>query len=146
MYDKDNFKIIITLNEYGSIDENGKLFVPSHNVYERISDSMKRNNLPMTSKHVYTTLSKNRHGFLDLILNIYFPDRFTIRENVEVKKLFESSVDPTNRYSIHEFIILLSQEEWLEIKPDKKKKKSFSSLKKINGQMFFLVFDSIRKK
>lgn len=55
MYDIEKLRALLITEEYKTIDEKGRCFPPSNDIYKCISIAMNGN---PTSKHVYTIIKK----------------------------------------------------------------------------------------
>lgn len=68
MYDKLKLENILTEDKYRAIDDDGRPFKPSHNIYKMISDEIKNQGSIISTKHIYQILKCNRGGMLDALL------------------------------------------------------------------------------
>lgn len=66
MYDVDKLLTILTNPTYRVIDENGKVFPPSNEMYTLIEMAMDHN-----PKHIYTIVKNNRQGIYDRLLHAF---------------------------------------------------------------------------
>lgn len=61
------------------MQNNGRSYPPSKEIYSTISQKMKEFNSDITSKHIYVLINENRNGFKNKIMEFFNIDR----ENVE---------------------------------------------------------------
>lgn len=64
MYDKVKLYDILRNDDYKTVNEEGKIFPPSHVVYDLIADEYEQDlsQMGITPKHIYTILKNDRNG------------------------------------------------------------------------------------
>lgn len=122
MYDKEKLLQTLGRAEYRTIDENGGVLLPSHNVYKEISDQMNSLGSVISAKHVYTVLKENRNGMKD-----YVKRTFNINQNVEINESLEDDnlSDRSNTKNMTStenitFSLVLFNNIWKTVKSTKK--------------------------
>lgn len=70
MYDRTKLQDTLQKAEYRTIDENGKVLPPSHDVFKRISEHMNNIGSAITAKHIYTILNTNRGGMKTHVMHV----------------------------------------------------------------------------
>ncbi|CAL1678203.1 unnamed protein product [Lasius platythorax] len=71
MYDKEKLLNVITNDEYRTVDDDGKIFPPSHKVYGMISEALINGGSLISPKHVYTILKNDRSGMYSAVLKAF---------------------------------------------------------------------------
>lgn len=119
MYDKIKLESILTDQNFRAVNDVGRPFIPSHEVYEKISDEMRNQGSTISKKHVYQILKSNRGGMLDILLT-----KFNIvKETSNFEKLSSSDTKytPTKNNVASssedaEFKVVISNEVWADLK------------------------------
>lgn len=111
MYDIEKLRTLLINEEYWTVDENGRCFPPSNEIYERISNAVDGN--PST-KHVYTIVKNNKNGLYETIVNAFEVKNMSLEENAD-------NFDPNTSTTTckDQFDVFLTFEEWKHIKPIK---------------------------
>lgn len=112
MYDIEKLLKILMDPAYIVIDENGKVFPPSNEIYKLIEMAMDGN---PKAKHVYTIVKSNRNKFYDNLLRA-----FSITSTIINKSATDDSFNPNISpiaITADKFNIIISATEWLSIKP-----------------------------
>lgn len=78
MYDKEKLRDIITNDKYKTVNDDGKIFSPSHAVYCLISEALQNNESHITPKHIYTILKNDRSGMYSAVLKAFCIDKKSI--------------------------------------------------------------------
>ncbi|CAG4958707.1 unnamed protein product [Colias eurytheme] len=125
VYDKIALGEILSDAECRTINDNGRLHPPSHEVYRKFSNLMADKGSVITPKHVHTIINNNRAGFRDTIMRV-----FGIRErerstsvndaNYSVEKCTDQSTVTLTSLTSVKLSLVISQEKWKSIKPQKK--------------------------
>lgn len=107
MYDIEKLRALLITEEYKTVDEKGRCFPPSNDIYKRISIAMNGN---PTSKHVYTIIKNNRNAMYETILNA-----FDIKNtSLDVDCSFDPNASSFTMCK-DKFNLLLTFEEWKQI-------------------------------
>ncbi|CAH2215622.1 jg13506, partial [Pararge aegeria aegeria] len=122
-YDKVALRQILSDDNCRAIDNEGRVFPPSHEVYLRISNTMHNKGSVITPKHVHTIINNNRSGFRDLIMEV-----FNIRSrelsindsNNSVEIYADHKSDALISFTSIRVNLVISQEKWQNIKPQEK--------------------------
>lgn len=121
MYDRQKLFETLGRAEYRTIDENGKILSPSHDVFKNISNHMHSLGSPITPKHVYTIINTNRNGMKDYVMRM-----FNINKSAEMNKsVDDNTFDLSNASNVSNiqnvtFSLVLSNDVWKTVKPTKK--------------------------
>lgn len=119
MYDKNKLLEILLHPDFRTVDDNGKAFEPSNEIYRIISDKMKEFNCNISAKHVYVIINENRSGYKDKVL-----EAFNIKVAEVPCNISCNSTDTVKNVSINsvskEFDIIISSEQWKNIMPIRK--------------------------
>lgn len=125
-YDKIALWQILSDAACRAIDDDGRLFPPSHAVYRTISNMMADKGSVITPKHIHTIINNNRAGFRDLIMEV-----FGIRErelSISVndddyndKNCADQTTDTLTSLTSIKINLVISQEKWQIMKPQEKK-------------------------
>ncbi|KAF5270737.1 hypothetical protein FQA39_LY01475 [Lamprigera yunnana] len=108
MYNSEKLRRLLGMEEFKVIDNDGKLLGPSHTVFKNISAEMEKINSKMTAKHVYTSIQKNRHGFLSNVQSTFMSD-LSFADNENLDSTYELSVD-----SVSTSCIQLAKERFIK--------------------------------
>lgn len=136
-YDPKILLDILLHPDFRTIDDNGKPYIPSDVVYERVSAEMVARGSDIDKKHVYTIVNENRRGFADLIQDAFkiegSDERRDRKKNKKKSQKRNTSLDQSDQSfcsdSIHahpkpvrssDFNLVLSDENWQLIKPKRK--------------------------
>lgn len=133
MYDKELLRKLAGLKEFKTIDKNGKLFTSSNDVYNKISNAIAESGSRMTVKHIYTTLTENRNGVFDFVIETFLTNATEIRNTKHMSNISEenslNSLTSENSLIDNEFTVVISAQKWYEIQLDKKDKNTSLTLK-----------------
>lgn len=131
MYDKIKLLEILLQRDFCTIDDSGKPFPPSYEIYSIIAEEMKKFNCTVTPKHIYVIINQNRGGYKDKILKA-----FDIKIDDVSYNISSCSIETRKNDSIisvsKEFDIILSSEQWKGIIP----------IRKLYGRRFKYVLQS----
>lgn len=124
-YDKIALREILSDAECRTINDDGRLLPPSHEVFRKISNLMADKGSVITPKHVHTIINNNCAGFRDIIMEI-----FSIREreisisvndvNYSVEKCTDQSTVTLTSLTSMKVNLVISQEKWESMKPHEK--------------------------
>lgn len=120
MYDKEKLRDILTNELYRTVGDDGKIFPPSHDVYNSISETLKNSGSHITPKHIYTILKGDRNGMYNAVLKAFDIDKKAFYKDDSKDSNFNASIDLSNistSESVKNFKLLISEEKWLQIKP-----------------------------
>lgn len=117
MYDVVKLLTVLTDPVYRVVDENGKVFLPSNEIYKLIERQMDGN---PKAKHIYTIIKNNRQGVYNSLLRA-----FSITLPIDETKMDESFNPNISAPLItaDKFDITISAKEWLSIKQQEVKYK-----------------------
>jgi len=71
MYDAEKLLTLLTCEEYRAIDDNGKIYRPSHDIYKKVSERMLEYNNKISPKHIYQILRADRKKIYTAVLNAF---------------------------------------------------------------------------
>lgn len=111
--------------KYCTIDNKGRVLPPSDEVYKIISKLMADKGSRITPKHIHTIVNNNRHGFKDDILKTFDirEEELTISKsnnNFSVTEYENQSTDTQISSTSIDINLVISQEKWHAIRPQKK--------------------------
>jgi len=115
MYDKEKLHDILINDEYRMIDDNGKIFPPSHDIYRTISETLKNSGSHITPKHIYTILKNNRNGLYNAVLRAFGVAAYNESKNSD--STFNVTELNDTSESSKSFKLIISEEKWAQIKP-----------------------------
>lgn len=121
MYDKTKLLEILLNTDCRTIQNCGRPYPPSAEVYRMISKKMMEFNSRITPKHIYVLINENRNGFKDKILeafNIKINDA-DVFHNTSTCSIETIKNDSVNTFS-KEFDLIISAEQWKIIMPVQK--------------------------
>lgn len=116
MYDKKLLAELLAREEYKTVDNDGKILIPSNAIFNTISRAMSEAGSHMTAKHIYTTLKQNRNGVYDHVLRAFNINHDAINKSKD-STLEMSEYRDTNTQT---FCLVISIKDWKTIKPRKK--------------------------
>jgi len=131
MYDKIKLLEILLHSDFRTIDDNGKLFAPSSEIYRVIADKMKQFNCNISPKHIYVIINENRSRYRDKILeafNIKVAEVSYNASSCSVETIKNDSINSVSK----KFDIIISSEQWKSIMP----------VRKLYGRRFKFVLQS----
>lgn len=120
MYDKEKLRDILINDEYKTVDDNGKIFPPSHDIYRMISETLINSGSHITPKHIYTILKNDRNGMYSAVLKTFGIDK---KAAIQINHSKDSTFNATDldnsstSVSLQKFNIIISEEKWAQIKP-----------------------------
>lgn len=120
MYDKNKLLDILIKSEYKTVDNDGKIFTPSHDVYAKISETLQNSGSHITAKHIYTILKNDRNGIYTAVLKAFgINKKTTIQSNESKDSTFNITAlnDTSTTESANVFNLIISEETWTQIKP-----------------------------
>lgn len=136
MYDKDKLHDIITNDEYRTIDDDGKIFPPSHDVHRMISQTLINSGSRITPKHIYTILKNDRNGMYSAVLKAFGIEKKAVYNDSKDSALNVCVSDLNNTSTseqLKNFKLIISEENWAQIKPTRqtygRDKRKYMSLK-----------------
>lgn len=91
MYDKEKLLNVITNDEYRTVDDDGKIFPPSHKVYGMISEALINGGSLISPKHVYTILKNDRSGMYSAVLKAFGGNKKGIYDDSKDSTFFNVS-------------------------------------------------------
>lgn len=120
MYDKGKLFDILTNKDYRTVDDNGKVFPPSHQIFTIISETLTAKEVCTTAKHIYTILKNDRSGMYSAVLQTFQINNKDINDDSKNSSLnitdFNNSSTNKNE-TVKNFKLLISEEKWLSMKP-----------------------------
>lgn len=109
---------ILSHPDFRTIDDNGKPFPPSTEIYRIIAEKMKEFNCNISPKHVYVIINENRSGFKNKVLTTF---NIKVDNTEDSYNVSSYSVETAKNNSINsvskEFDIIISSEQWKNIMP-----------------------------
>ncbi|CAL1677483.1 unnamed protein product [Lasius platythorax] len=118
MYDKEKLRDVITNDEYRTVDNDGKIFPPSHDVYQIISETLMNNGSHITPKHIYTIFKNDRSGMYSAVLKAFGIDKIAIYDNSNDSTFNMTDNTSDNIFETSKNLkLLISEEKWAQIKP-----------------------------
>lgn len=125
-YDKLILEEILLQNDCRTLDVNGRILPPSHQVYRLVANRMALRGSHIEPYHVYTIINEDRNGFRTLIVSTYKIDPEGDKNSNISNRAFDtdSSIEPSCNLSesadCKKIKLVLSAQKWLEIIPKKK--------------------------
>lgn len=121
MYDKEKLLEILSHTDFRTVQDNGKPYPPSAEIFRIISNRLKEFNINIKPKHIYVIINENRNGFRDKILKAFNIEvgNTNTSYNVSSSSIETITNDSINAFS-QEFDLIVSSEQWKTIMPIRK--------------------------
>lgn len=118
MYDVETLLSLLICEEYRIIDDNGKIYPPSHEIYKKISEKMLECNSKISPKHIYQILRTDRKKMFTSVLNAFDIKNKTISSaDTSNYSLTETTTDvKTASKVVKSFRLIISGDKWNKIK------------------------------
>lgn len=121
MYDKLKLLEILLDSNFRTLDDNGKVYPPSNEIFRTISKTMLESNHNITPKNIYVIINENRNGYRDKIMKAF---NINVQNIDSSYNILSSSTDTVENNFINtlskEFDIIISAEQWKTIMPVRK--------------------------
>ena len=113
MYNKEKLHDVITNEKYKTIDDNGKIFPPSHNIYRIISETLTNSGSHISSKHIYTILKNDRNDMYCAALKAFGIDKRATYHNDLKDNTFNATnlSNTSTSESVKSFKVIISDEK-----------------------------------
>lgn len=149
MYDKEKLLKILIDEKNKTIDDDGKVFPPSHVIYRCISEALINSGPHVTPNHVYTILKNDRSGMYKAVLNAFSIDKKEIYNESKGSSFNETEKNDNSACKENKkFKLLIAEEKWAQMKPSESRyeckrnnKRTYVSLQK--GKWTHIFADKI---
>lgn len=118
MYDKEKLHNILINDKYRTVDDEGKVYPPSHAVYGLISEALASDKCYIKQKHIYTILKNDRSGMYSAVLKA-----FCIKKDGIYNGSKDSSYNTTVSNNVNSsdtkklFKLRIFEKKWSQMKP-----------------------------
>lgn len=124
-YDKIILQQILSNVKCCTIDKKGRVLPPSDEVYKTISKLMANKGSRITPKYIHTIVNNNRHGFKDYILKTFDIQEQELTTSISnndfnVTECVDQNTDSQTSSTSIDINLVISQDKWLAIRPQKK--------------------------
>lgn len=122
-YDINILQQILSDAKCRAINDNGRVFPPSDEVYQTISKLMADKGLRITPKHVHTIINNNRHGFRDYILKTFDVREQDLNDSINdfnVTKCVDESTDTQTSSTSIDINLVISEKNGILSDPKRR--------------------------
>lgn len=117
---KSKLKDILLQPDCRTLDSNGSILPPSHNVFRLIADRMSLCGSYIDPRHVYTIVKDDRNGFRALVEKAYEIKTKETKDNSDYSLTKDDSKNASDTCVYKKFKLVLSAKNWQDMAPKKK--------------------------